>query len=175
VSQPTPSVELHGEDVFADPLVQELLATRLVGVVATLEPDGSIHAVPMWLAPSDGAILLATGSRSRKVRNLERDPRATLVLHDSRPGAEVCGTSMRGRVQLVRGDGARPLVGRVHARYISDAGLGLPEVRDFLSSDDVALRFIPEAAVTWDERPSAAARALRAAAAALPLAPTTPR
>ena len=88
MSQPTPSVELHGEDVLVDPLVQELLAERLIAVVATLEPDGSIHSVPMWVAPSDGAILLATGSRSRKVRNLERDPRATLVLHDSRPGAE---------------------------------------------------------------------------------------
>jgi PPOX class probable F420-dependent enzyme len=174
VSQPTPSVELHGEGVLADPLVQELLAKRLVGVVTTIEPDGSIHAVPMWLAPSDGAILLATGSRSRKVRNLERDPRATLVLHDSRPGAEVCGVSMRGRVALVRGESARPLVKRVHARYVSDAGLDLPEVRDFLSSDDVALLFVPETAVMWDQRPSAAARALRTTDTALPLEPTTP-
>jgi PPOX class probable F420-dependent enzyme len=175
VSQPTPSVELRGEGVLADRLVRELLAARLIGVVATIEPDGSVHAVPMWLAPSDGAILLATGSRSRKVRNLERDPRATLVLHDSRPGADVCGTSMRGRVQLIRGESARPLVERVHRHYVSDAGLTRPEVRAFLASDDVALRFIPEAAVTWDERQSAAAQALRAAGAALPLEPTTPR
>jgi PPOX class probable F420-dependent enzyme len=175
VSQPTPSVELRGEGVLADGLVQELLAARLIGVLATLEPDGSIHAVPMWLAGSDGEILLATGSRSRKVRNLERDPRATIVLHDSRPGAEVCGASLRGRAELVRGESARPLVERVHRRYVSGAGLKIPQVRDFLSFDDVALRFVPEAAFTWDERPSAAAQALRAARAALPLAPTTPR
>lgn len=168
-------MELRGEGVLADELVQELLSARSTGVLATLEPDGSVHAVPMWLAPSEGAILLATGSRSRKVRNLEQDPRATLVLHDSRPGAEVCGTSMRGRVELVRGGSALPLVESVHRRYVSDAGRRLPEVGDFLSSDDVALRFIPEAAVTWDERRSAAARAMRAAEAALPLEPTTPR
>jgi PPOX class probable F420-dependent enzyme len=175
VSQPTPSVELRGGDVLADPLVQELLAARLIGVLATIERDGSIHAVPMWLAPSEEEILLATGSRSRKVRNLERDQRATLVLHDSRPGTEVCGASLRGRVELIRGESARPLVERVHGRYVSDEGLRLPEVREFLSSDDVALRFIPEAAVIWDERPSAAARALREVEAALPLEPTTPR
>jgi PPOX class probable F420-dependent enzyme len=175
VSHPTPSIELSGDDVLADPLVQELLAARLIGVLATIEPDGSVHAVPMWLARSDDAILLATGSRSRKVRNLERDPRATLVLHDSRSGADVCGASIRGRVELVRGESALPLVAQVHARYVSDRGLMLPEVRDFFSSDDVAVRFIAEAAVTWDERPSAAARALRKAAAALPLEPTTPR
>jgi PPOX class probable F420-dependent enzyme len=175
VSQPTPSVEIRGESVLADGLVQELLEARLIAVFATIEPDGSIHAVPMWLATSEGAIVLATGSHSRKIRNLERDPRATLVMHDSRPGAEVCGASLRGRAELVRGELARPLVERVHRRYASDAGRERAEVRDFLSSDDVAVRFIPDAAVTWDERPSAAARALREAGAALPLEPTTPR
>jgi PPOX class probable F420-dependent enzyme len=175
VSQPTPSLELRGQAVLAERLVRELLAARLIGVLATIEPDGSVHAVPMWLAPADGAILLATGSRSRKVRNLERDPRATLVLHDSRPGAEVCGVSIRGRVELVRGAAAKPLVERVHRRYVSGPGLALPVVREFLSSDDVALRFVPEAAVTWDERPSAAAQALRETGTALPLEPTTPR
>ena len=44
-----------------------------------------------------------------------------------------------------------------------------------LEGDDVALRFLPEGAVTWDERESDAARALREAGAALPLEPTSPR
>jgi PPOX class probable F420-dependent enzyme len=175
VSQPTPSLELRGEAVLADRLVGELLAARLIGVLATIEPDGSVHAVPMWFAPTEGALLLATGSRSRKVRNLERDPRATLVLHDSRPGAEVFGVSLRGYVELVRGPDATPLIDQVHSRYVSEHGLSLSEVRGFLASDDVALRFLPNAAVTWDERPSPAARALRESAAALPLEPTTPR
>jgi PPOX class probable F420-dependent enzyme len=172
---PTPSRELRGADVLADPLVHELLELRLVAVLATLEPDGSVHAVPMWVAPGDGAILLATGSRSRKARNVERDPRATLVLHDSRPGFEVCGASIRGRVELVRGAAAAPLVERVHRRYVTEAGERLPAAAEFLASDDVALRLLPEAAVTWDERDSPAAEALRAAGAALPLAPTDPR
>jgi len=175
VSQPTPSVELRGDRVLADRLVQELLAARVIGVLAMLEPDGGIHAVPMWTAPSMDEILLATGSRSRKVRNLERDPRATLVLHDSRSGAEVCGASIRGHVEVVRGVAAQPLIARVHRRYVSDRGLSVSEVRAFLASDDVALRFAPETATTWDERPSAAARALRVDGRALPLEPTAPR
>jgi hypothetical protein len=129
----------------------------------------------MWVAGGDGAILLATGSRSRKVRNLERDPRATLVLHDSRPGAEVCGASIRGHVELVRGEAAAPLVERVHRRYVTEQGRALAPVEEFLGSDDVALRLVPEAAVTWDERDSPAASALRAAGAALPIRTTDPR
>lgn len=171
----TPSCSLRGTAVLADPLVRELLALRLVGVLATIEPDGGVHAVPLWLCPGDGAIILATFSRSRKVRNLERDPRATLVLHDSRPGLEVCGASIRGAVEIVRGAAAVPLVERVHRRYLDDVGYALPEAREFLRGDDVALRFRPESATTWDERGNPASAALRAAGGAYPLEPTTPR
>jgi PPOX class probable F420-dependent enzyme len=172
---PTPSRLLRGAAVLADPLVQELLASRLVGVLSTLEPDGSVHAVALWVARDGDAVLLGTGSRSRKVANLERDPRATLVLHDSRPGFEVCGASLRGRVEIVRGAEALPLVARVHHRYVTGEGRALGDVAPFLDSDDVALRFVPETAFTWDERGSAAARALRETGTALPLEPTEPR
>lgn len=175
MSEPTPSRQLRGDAIFADGLVRELLAARLVGVLATLERDGSVHAVPMWLAAEDDEIVLATGSASRKVHNLERDARATLVLHDSRSGAEVCGVSLRGRVEIVRGEHATPLIRRVHRRYVTVDGLQRPEVVSFLRFDDVVLRFHPEVAVTWDERESAAALVLGAAGEALPLEPTTPR
>jgi len=161
--------------VLADALVRELLEARLVGVFATLDSIHSIHAVPMWYAADEGCVLLATGSRSRKVRNLQTDPRATLVLHDSRPGFEVCGTSIAGRVEIVQGLEARSLVDRVHGRYVAEGADEDPVVRGFLTSDDVALRLWPVAAFTWDERESQASRALRARGEALPLVPTDPR
>lgn len=119
--------------------------------------------------------MLATGSKSRKVRNLERDPRATLVLHDSRSGFEVCGASIRCRAALVRGEEAVPFVERVHRRYVAPAAEALPEAAAFLASDDVAVLLTPVRGVTWDERPSAAAASLRASGTALPLVPTDPR
>ncbi len=175
MTQPTPSRELRDAAILAHPLVGELLAARLIGVLSTIEPDGSIHAVPMWLAAETGAIVLATGPASRKLRNLERDDRATLTLHDSRPGCEVCGASLQGRVDIVRGAEAVSLVELVHRRYVREAGLALPEVEAFLGHDEVALRFHPQLAITWDERASPAAGALRRSGDALPLETTEPR
>jgi PPOX class probable F420-dependent enzyme len=175
MAEPTPSSELRAGAVLRDSLVRELLAARLVGVLTTLEPDGSVHAVPMWLAATEDGIAFATSSRSRKLRNLERDPRATLVLHDSRAGMEICGVSLRGRVDIVRGADAAPLIQLVHRRYVTVAGLALPETRTFLDSDDVALLLVPEAVVSWDERRNPATLAVRDAGVALPLEPTTPR
>ena len=175
MNHPTPSRLLRGPHVLADPLVQELLASRLVAVLATFDAPGGIHAVPMWFAVDDAAIVLATGSASRKVANLRRNSLATVVVHDSRPGFEVCGVSVRGAVELVEGAEARPLVERVHRRYVDAVSVTDPSVEAFLASDDVALRLYPEQAFTWDERQSEASRALTARGGALPLAPTTPR
>jgi PPOX class probable F420-dependent enzyme len=174
VSEPLPSRYLEAAGVLEDPLVHDLLAARLVGVLATLD-DGRIHAVPMWFAQDGEHVCLATGSRSRKVRNLGRDPRATLVVHDSRPGFEVCGASLSGRAEVVFGEEARRLVQLVHERYVDPRADHAESVREFLDSDDVAIRFTPETALTWDERGSPASDALRASGGALPLLPTEPR
>jgi Pyridoxamine 5'-phosphate oxidase len=175
VSDPVPSRRLRGDAVLADSLVGYLLEARLIGVLATHDPTTSIHAVPMWYALQDDRVVLATSARSRKVRNLRLDPRATFVLHDSRPGFEVCGTSIVAEVEIVRGPQALELVDRVHARYVAAGAGEASEVREFLASDDVALRLRPSTALTWDERSSPASAALRARGGALPLVTTDPR
>lgn len=175
VESPAPSRRLRAEAVLSDPLVLELLDARLVAVLATYDPAGTIHAVPMWYVRREDAVLFATSSSSRKVQNLERDARATFVLHDSRPGFEVCGASIVGTVEVVRSPEAIPFVQLVHDRYVSRDGAADPAAAEFLSSDDVALRFRPTAALTWDERASAAARALMSLHGALPLVPTEAR
>jgi hypothetical protein len=100
---------------------------------------------------------------------------STLVIHDSRPGFEVCGVSIVGHTSVVHGAEAGHLIRRVHRRYIDEEG-DVPEAaRTFLASDDVALRFRPRSAFTWDERGSTANKALRGAGRALPLLTTEPR
>jgi hypothetical protein len=171
---PTPSRRLVG-DVLGDPLVRELLNARLIAVLATFDREWAIHAVPMWHAAAEDAIVLATSSHSRKLRNVERDPRATLVLHDSRPGFEVCGASIAEMVEIVSLASAAPLVELVHRRYVTAEGAAEPAAAGFLGSDDVALRFRPASALTWDERESDASAALRRRGGAVPLVSTEPR
>lgn len=174
MAEPVPSRHLRGDAVLADPLVRELLGRRLVATLATVEPDGVPHAVAVWVATRGDALVVSTGSASRKVANARRDPRATVMLHDSRPGFEVCGASIVCDASVVDGPAAAPLVELVHRRYLTEEGEALPEVAEFAASDDVALLLRPVRATTWDERASAAAAALREHGGALPLEPTTP-
>jgi PPOX class probable F420-dependent enzyme len=170
---PAPSRTLDGPEVLRDPFVRELLALRLVAVLGTVAPDGLPHLTPVWFSDGGDCVLMATASSSRKVANLVREPRAALVVHDSRAGFEVRGVSMTGRVAVVNGADAAHLVERVHARYVGPPASGDHDVMGFLAADDVALRFVPEHAWTWDQRGTAANRAARALGGAVPLAPTS--
>jgi PPOX class probable F420-dependent enzyme len=90
------------QDLLARPLGRELLEAPLVASLATLEPGGSVHVVPIWYLWDGDAVLMATSSTSRKVRNLERDARATVMIHDSPGGVDVRGVSLAGRVEILR-------------------------------------------------------------------------
>ena len=57
-----------------------LFTDRNWGVIATIREDGSPQATPVWI-DYDGEDVLVNSARGRaKVKNVERDPRATVTV-----------------------------------------------------------------------------------------------
>ena len=75
------------QDVLSSKLVEHLLRARLIANLATVDPDGSAHVVAMWFLFEDGRLLLPTNRRTRKAKNVARDPRVTVMIDDSREGS----------------------------------------------------------------------------------------
>lgn len=70
------SAELTAEDLA-------LLRGRNVGHFVTINPDGSPHVAPLWIdADDDGAIVINTAAGRVKDRNVLRDPRVALSVHE---------------------------------------------------------------------------------------------
>ena len=72
-------------------------------IVVTNGPGGMPHPVPMnyGLDPA-GRILITTFARSQKVRNLERDPRATLLVESGSTYAELKSVIAYADAELLR-------------------------------------------------------------------------
>jgi PPOX class probable F420-dependent enzyme len=132
--------------------VRELLGSRLVANLATIDPDGAAHLVGMWFLWDGEAVLSPTSRRTRKARNILRDPRATVMIDDSRGGFDLRGVTLVGRAQLVEGPQALELNRRIHRKYVTEAGLALEPVRAYLATDDVTIRLVPERVSSWDLR-----------------------
>ena len=65
-----------------DDQLRELLTSRNFVHLATVLPDGCPHSVPVWATVDGDRIAFFTQAKSRKARNLERDPRVALSVVD---------------------------------------------------------------------------------------------
>lgn len=122
---------------------------------ATIGPNGRPHLMPLWYV-RDGLTLLAwTFGKSQKIRNLERDPHATVQIEAGRDRyGELRGAMLECDVTIER-DPERIVAAGLHlmARYPgADAG---PEARENVlkqAKKRVVLRFTPTRIVSWDHR-----------------------
>lgn len=74
------------------------LNQALVARLGSLNPDGSIHLVPVWFKYEDGDILIGTEERTRKAKNVKRNKNVSLLI-DS-PERPYKGVLIYGQAQL---------------------------------------------------------------------------
>jgi general stress protein 26 len=89
---------------LTDEEVVSLLQAVPIARLATHNPDGSIHLVPMLFKYVDGVILLGTQAVTRKIKNIRRDPNVTVLVDiEEMPakGAMIYGTATLDTDDLV--------------------------------------------------------------------------
>lgn len=100
-----------------DPDVRRLLGGTSLAHIATVLPDGSPHTVPLWVGTHGDHVVFLTGPRSRKVRNLRRDPRVALSVAPAENPFEPL--IVRGRViEWLEGDAAWEIIDQLSMKYI---------------------------------------------------------
>ncbi len=94
----------------------DLLQRPLLAILATLMPDGSPQATPLWF-DYDGQYVRVNVAQGRvKERNMRRDPRVALVIVDDENPYRYL--QIRGRVvQIIEGDVARLHIDELSRRY----------------------------------------------------------
>jgi PPOX class probable F420-dependent enzyme len=128
------------------------LEAQRVVICATSGPRGWPHLMPLWYVIRDGEIWAWTYRKSQKVRNLERDPRATLQVESGELYQELRGVMIEGRAHVHRDPEVVAVLGaELMTRY--GGGSGGPDVTDAAraqAAKRVALQFIAERTASWD-------------------------
>jgi PPOX class probable F420-dependent enzyme len=70
---------------FTSDEVESFLARPLIAKLCTYNDDGTIHIVPIWFRYENGEILLGTQEVTRKVRNIKRDNRVSVLVDTQEP------------------------------------------------------------------------------------------
>jgi hypothetical protein len=131
------------------------LAEERTVTCATNGRNGFPHLMPLWYVVRDGRIWAWTYGKSQKVKNLERDPRATLQVETGVEYAELRGVMLRCDVVIHRElEVVEGIAMELVDRY-SGPGPEFDGVRDGFRKQApkrVALEFAERERVTWDHR-----------------------
>jgi PPOX class probable F420-dependent enzyme len=139
---------------LSDSEQRELIENERIVVVSSLGPRGWPHVMPLWYVPRDGEIWIWTYAKSQKVKNLERDPRATLLIETGLEYTELRGVQIEAEAEIIRDldrivDYAKEMTVRYSEGIESvegDAAAGLRAQ----APKRVAIRFHPTRVASWD-------------------------
>jgi PPOX class probable F420-dependent enzyme len=135
---------------------RELIERERVAVVSSIGPRGWPHSMPLWYVPRDGEIWIWTFAKSQKVKNLERDPRATLLIETGVEYGELRGVQIEAEAELIRDLDLIVAFGKDLTVRYSD---GIESVEgdavaalEAQAPKRVAIHFHPKRIATWDHR-----------------------
>ena len=60
--------------------IESLLNEALIARICTHNPDGTIHAAPIWFRYEKGVILIGTPKKSRKANNIRKNSKVTVLV-----------------------------------------------------------------------------------------------
>jgi len=133
-----------------------LLGAERIAIVSSLGPRGWPHSMPMWFVPRQGEIWIWTYAKSQKVRNLERDARATLLVETGHEYGELRGAMIEAEAAIHRDfetviGFAEELTLR-YAEGISSVEGDAKAALEAQAPKRVAIHFKPLRTATWDHR-----------------------
>ncbi|MFI5025641.1 MAG: pyridoxamine 5'-phosphate oxidase family protein [Solirubrobacterales bacterium] len=135
---------------------RELLDDERVVTVASHGPRGWPHLMPLWYVVRSGRIWIWTYAKSQKVKNLERDPRATLLVETGHEYSELRGVQIEADAHLHRDlDTVFEFAKELTVRYAEGSDSIEGDAAEALKAQApkrVAIEFEPKRVATWDHR-----------------------
>ena len=139
---------------MSDREVADFLGQQTVVICATNGPRGWPHLMPLWYVMRGNGIWAWTYAKSQKVRNLERDPRATLQVEGGEEYHQLRGVMIEAHAVIHRElEPVAELGAEIAGRYGSaSAGPQFMDAVRAQAAKRVGLEFVPGRVASWDHR-----------------------
>jgi nitroimidazol reductase NimA-like FMN-containing flavoprotein (pyridoxamine 5'-phosphate oxidase superfamily) len=130
---------------------RQVLGQRVYAILGTVNPDGSPHTVPLGYLFDGERFILPSASSTRKVRNIETDPRARVLVQAAPQAAGREGwVAADGPAHIIRGEDSNRLNRTADARYSTEKGEAAWE-KAFAPFYDATIVVMPERWQAWND------------------------
>jgi PPOX class probable F420-dependent enzyme len=132
--------------------IRAFLAERRYATLGTHDPDTTIHLTPVWFMFDRETFYFESFSGSRKIKNLQQNPAASVIVDARQPGNERW-VSASGTAEILSGEDAQKINAEIRRRYLTEDAIADPRVEPiFAAGDDVTIRLDPTRWRSWQAK-----------------------
>jgi PPOX class probable F420-dependent enzyme len=140
---------LKTPDLTEDELAAFLKEGNWIAKLATHNPDGTIRMTPLWYEATDNGIRFNTWEATDAARNLQRDPRASVLIDSF--SFPYRGVHFTGRGEVDDEESPVDEIAEMFAPYRGGYDAALEYAKMLADAGKrVFVRFRPHSTVTWD-------------------------
>ena len=141
---------------MTDAEIRAFLRAQKTIILNSIGPDGMPHPMPMWFVSDDDfAISMATFRGTQKIKNLQRDPRVSLLVESGLEYAELKGVVIYGSAEL--SDDTDAIIATLVAASQKETAETNPESRAAMdegmkqtAAKRLLIRVKPDRIISWD-------------------------
>jgi nitroimidazol reductase NimA-like FMN-containing flavoprotein (pyridoxamine 5'-phosphate oxidase superfamily) len=115
--------------------------------LSTAGHDGYPHSVPIGYFVSDHLIYIGCVDQTQKVKNIERNPRISLMLHSGTTMDDIKGVLIKANAEIIRRDEDRLALSRLAASQRGNSETDLPTS---VRQGSVYIKASPASFLSWN-------------------------
>jgi len=131
---------------------EEFLARKLLGRFATASIDAQPHVVPVWYLWENGVAWISSYRSTRKVIDLERNPKCALVVDVEDAQGGLTAVMLEGRAELVNTppNAVKQRIEQIYIKYLGKDGVLENDPQEWLNSpENVLIKLTPTRVKAW--------------------------
>jgi PPOX class probable F420-dependent enzyme len=125
------------------------LARPLIARLATVRANGSPHLVPMWFLYEDGVMYMSTRTHAAKVKHLQNNPRAAVVVDEMIAPLKNKVVTIEGTVEVLT-TGVKETTTKIYQKYVGIEASASPHAQQRINIPRVILKITPQQIETID-------------------------
>lgn len=128
-------------------IINDFLQQPLIARMATADKNSQPHVVPVWFGWDGATVWISSYSNTRKVKELEKNPRISVVVDDAKADGENNGVIFEGSVELIR-EPREFLCEKfvwIYTRYLGPEGVLAEEPQSWINDPhNMLIKLIPD-------------------------------
>ena len=140
---------------MSDEEIRNFLGAARTMILVSNGKNGYPHPMPMWFYVDDeGTVFMSTFRKSQKVKNLQRDPRVTLLAESGESYQELKSVLIYADAEIIDDLETTKKTMYNVSKFRGDVGAEQPDVvlgaLERTAAKRVTMRFKPKKIVSWD-------------------------